>query len=76
MKNLLRNLSLTYAAGSVGGLINSLAVWVLGAVAITGALGVKLAPDLTSAFSVSASCVGRSLGISVLATFFRGIPPL
>ena len=71
MKNLLRNLSLTYAAGSVGGLINALAVWVLGVLAITGALGVKVAPALTSRVSVSVFCVGRSVGISFLLPFLR-----
>jgi hypothetical protein len=46
MKNLLMDLSLAYAAGSVGGLINALVVWVLGVRAITGALGVNVAPAL------------------------------
>lgn len=49
MKNLLRNMSLTYAAGSFGGFVNALAVWVFGVLAITGTLGVKLAPTLTPA---------------------------
>jgi hypothetical protein len=76
MKNLLRNLSLTYAAGSVGGLINSLAVWVLGAVAITGALGVKLAPDLTSAFLYPRLVWGGLWGFLFLLPFLRNSPAL
>jgi len=50
MKNLLRHLSPAYAAGSVGGLITTLAVWIFGVLGITGALGVKFAPALTSEF--------------------------
>ena len=76
MKNLLRNLSLTYAAGSVGGLINSLAVWVFGAVAITGALGVKLAPDLTSTFLYPRLVWGGLWGFLFLLPFLRNSPAL
>jgi hypothetical protein len=76
LKNLLRNLSLAYAAGSVGGLINSLAVWVFGAVAITGALGVKLAPDLTSAFLYPRLVWGGLWGFLFLLPFFGNSPVL
>jgi hypothetical protein len=44
----LKNLSLTFSAGALGGLLNSVCVWLGGAVGLTGALGVKIAP----AFSV------------------------
>lgn len=42
-----RNISLTFAAGTLGGLINSLAVWLFGLVGVTAALGVHIAPPLT-----------------------------
>jgi hypothetical protein len=45
-----RNLSLVFAAGVLGGLINSLAVWAFGEFGITAAAGVKIAPTLTPAF--------------------------
>jgi hypothetical protein len=48
--NLLRNVSLVFAAGVFGALINSLAVWAAGEFGITNALGVKIAPKLTAAF--------------------------
>jgi hypothetical protein len=48
--NLLRNVSLVFAAGVFGALINSLAVWAAGEFGITNALGVKIAPKLTTAF--------------------------
>jgi hypothetical protein len=76
MKSLLRNLSLTYAAGSVGGLINTLAVWVFGVFAITGALGVKLAPALTSGFLYPRLVWGGLWGFLFLLPFFRTSPVL
>ena len=45
-----RRLSLVFAAGCLGGLANSLAVWAAGASGFTGALGVKLAPAFTPAW--------------------------
>jgi hypothetical protein len=76
MKNLLRNLSLTYAAGSVGGLVNTLAVWVFGALSITGALGVKLVPALTPAFLYPRLVWGGLWGFLFLLPFFRNSPVL
>jgi hypothetical protein len=48
MKLSWQNLSLVFAAGALGGLINSVFVWFFGAIGFTGALGVKLAPPFTS----------------------------
>jgi hypothetical protein len=48
MKVLVKNLSLAFAAGALGGLCNSVFVWFFGAVGLTGALGVQLAPPFTS----------------------------
>ena len=42
MNNLAKKLSLVFAAGCLGGLLNSLAVWVFGEISITSALGVKI----------------------------------
>jgi hypothetical protein len=42
------NLSLVFAAGALGGLINSIFVWFFGLVGFTAALGVHLAPPFTS----------------------------
>ena len=50
MSNLARNVSLVFAAGSLGGLINGLAVWIFGELGITAALGVKIAPQLSPGF--------------------------
>lgn len=45
-----KEVSLTFAAGVLGGLANSLAVWLFGALGLTGLLGVALAPELTPAW--------------------------
>jgi hypothetical protein len=48
MKLSLQNLSLVLVAGALGGLVNSVLVWWLGAVGFTGVLGVKIAPQFTA----------------------------
>ena len=50
MGNLARKISLVFAAGCLGGLINSLAVWIFGEIGISSALGVNIAPKLTVAW--------------------------
>ena len=50
MKALLRLLSLCFAAGAFGALVNSLVVWASGHSGLTAALGVSLAPALTLAW--------------------------
>ena len=50
MKNGYRRLSVVFAGGVFGGLLNSLAIWLIGALGVTAALGVKLAPALTPAW--------------------------
>lgn len=45
-----KEVSLTFAAGVLGGLANSLAVWLAGALGLTHLLGVNLAPPLTPAW--------------------------
>jgi hypothetical protein len=47
---LIQKISLTFAAGCVGGLLNSLVLWFFGAQGINQFLGVQLAPTLTPAF--------------------------
>ena len=41
------SLSLFFAAGALGGLVNSLVVWLCGELGVSRALGVSLSPDLT-----------------------------
>ena len=50
---MLRTLSLCFAAGVVGALVNSLAAWAAGRYGLTAALGVGLAPVLAPAWIYS-----------------------
>jgi hypothetical protein len=50
MRNLTKRLSLVFAAGCIGGLLNSLTVWIFGELGITSAFGVKIAPQLSAAW--------------------------
>jgi hypothetical protein len=43
-----KEVSLTYAAGALGGLINGLAIWLFGLIGINQLLGVAIAPQLTT----------------------------
>jgi hypothetical protein len=47
---LLTRLSLTFAAGTFGALVNSVALWAAGEQGLTQAIGVSLAPALTLAW--------------------------
>lgn len=69
-----RDLSLTYAAGTLGGLVNSLAVWGLGSLKITAALGVKIAPALTSVFLYPRLVWGGLWGFLFLLPFWNDRP--
>ncbi|OHD66063.1 MAG: hypothetical protein A2176_09725 [Spirochaetes bacterium RBG_13_51_14] len=50
MKRLFNTMSLFFSAGALGGLVNGLAVWIFGALGITAALGVQIAPELSPPF--------------------------
>lgn len=72
MKSCLRDLSLTYAAGSLGGLVNGLVVWLFGLLGITAALGVQSAPALTTGFLYPRLVWGGLWGFVFLLPFIRG----
>jgi hypothetical protein len=48
MKLTWKNLSLVFVAGALGGLVNSVTVWLFGAIGLAAALGVKIAPPLAA----------------------------
>jgi hypothetical protein len=72
MKGFLKGLSLTFAAGSVGALANSLAVWLFGILGITAAFGVQLAPALTASFLYPRLVWGGLWGFLFLFPFLQG----
>lgn len=46
MEVFLRRVSLIFSAGALGGLVNSVSLWVMGRYGITAMMGVKIAPKL------------------------------
>ncbi len=50
MNNIPKKLALVFAAGCLGGLLISLAVWIFGELGITTVLGVSIAPKLSPAW--------------------------
>lgn len=48
--SILRSSGLAFSAGALGGLANSLALWLLGAAGITAALSVAIAPEFSPAW--------------------------
>lgn len=47
MKRFIRKLSILFSAGGLGGMINSLAVWLFGKYGVSASLGVSMAPRFT-----------------------------
>jgi hypothetical protein len=64
-----KEVSLTFAAGVLGGLANSLTVWVFGAAGLNQLLGVTLAPALTPAWLYPRLVWGGLWGWLFLLTF-------
>jgi len=63
--------SLAYAAGAVGGLANGLAIWLFGLVGINQLLGVALAPQLTTPLIYNKLVWGGIWGFIFLLPFPR-----
>jgi hypothetical protein len=74
--SILRKLSLLYAAGSFGGVVNALAVWALGYFRVTAVVGVKIAPALTPEMIYPRLVWGGLWGLVFLLPFFRNSPLL
>ena len=71
MTSFFRTLSLVFAAGCVGGVANSLIVYLFGDLGINGALGVKIAPNLTPAWLYPRVVWGGLWGFLFLLPSFR-----
>jgi len=74
MDKLLRDLTIAFAAGALGALANSLAVWVFGGLGITAALGVKIAPALTPAWLYPRLVWGGIWGFLLVLPVMRSKP--
>lgn len=67
-----RELSLFFAAGALGGLANSLALFAAGELGLTGALGVAIAPALAPAWLYPRIVWGGLWGLAFVVPAFAG----
>ena len=74
MNIFLKSIALCFSCGSLGGLTNSLAVWVFGALGITALFGVSIAPALSPDWLYPRIVWGGLWGFLLFAPFFRGSP--
>ena len=71
MGNPAGKLSMVFAAGCLGGLVNSLAVWLSGMYGISAAIGVKIAPQLSAAWLYPRIVWGGIWGLLFLLPLLR-----
>ena len=74
MKSFIRKLSLVFASGVFGGLVNSTVLWLFGRAGITAELGVKLAPSFTPAWLYPRLVWGGIWGILFLLPLAQNRP--
>ena len=74
MDNLLKNMAVCFAAGCAGGLANSVVLWLAGAIGLTAALGVNLAPAFTPAWLYPRIVWGGLWGFLFLVPVLRNSP--
>lgn len=74
MKSFIRKLSLAFASGVLGGLVNSTVLWLFGRAGITAELGVKLAPAFTPAWLYPRLVWGGIWGILFLLPLAQNRP--
>lgn len=71
LANSAKKLSVVFGAGCLGGLVNSLAVWLCGYYGITSAVGVKIAPQLSAAWLYPRIVWGGIWGILFLLPLMK-----
>ena len=71
MKKLAKRLTVIFSAGCLGGLANSLAVWLFGAYGVTKSLGVRIAPDLSPVWLYPRLVWGGIWGLLFVLPVFR-----
>lgn len=64
-------LTLVFASGCLGGLLNSLTVWLFGVIGITALFGVKISPTLTPDWLYPRIVWGGIWGLLFLLPFFQ-----
>jgi hypothetical protein len=71
MKKLAKRLTVVFSAGCLGGLANSIAVWLFGVYGITKTLGVNLSPSLSAGWLYPRIVWGGIWGLLFLLPLFR-----
>lgn len=71
MKKLAKRLTAVFSAGCLGGLANSLAVWMFGLYGITKTLGVGISPALSTGWLYQRIVWGGLWGLLFLLPLFR-----
>lgn len=71
MARTLYYISLAFAAGAFGGVLNRLAIWLFGIIGINGSLGVALKPPLDEAFLYPGIVWGGLWGVLFLLPFIK-----
>jgi hypothetical protein len=74
MGNLLRDASLVFGAGAVGALANGMVIWFFGNAGITAALGVHIAPHITSPWLYHRIVWGGIWGALFLLGIYKSRP--
>jgi len=74
MRQIMGTLSALFSAGCVGGLANSVTVWLCGKYGLTYALGVKIAPALTPYWLYPRIIWGGIWGAMFLLPFLKSKP--
>jgi hypothetical protein len=67
----LKNLHVFFGSGAIGGLVNSLALWLLGQQGITHTIGVSIAPALTPQWLYPRIVWGGIWGITFILPFMK-----
>jgi len=74
MKGFFRKLSLVFASGCFGGVLNAVVVWLFGRAEITAELGVKIAPALTPVYLYQRIVWGGIWGFLLLLPALKNRP--
>jgi hypothetical protein len=72
MKEFAKDLTMVFSAGCLGGVTNSLAVWIFGAIGITGLFGVSIAPSFTYEWLYPRIVWGGLWGVLFLLPILKG----
>ncbi len=71
MAKIIRYVSLSFTAGVIGALVNSLAAWLLGLSGLTALAGVKLSPSLSAPWLYPRLFWGGLWGLLLLMPFYK-----